>query len=237
MNGSEVAELDDLALGARAESANLSLHSADIGISVNGAVDVAKAAAQLVLLRSDLGVLYDGVIEGRRTFGNVMKYILMATSSNFGNMFSMAGATLCLPFLPMLPMQILLNNLLYDVSEMAIPFDTVDGQELLKPSRWDMGYIRRFMWIIGPVSSLFDFLTFFLMIRWLHADETAFHTGWFLESIATQVLVVFVIRTGGSPFKSRCSPALGQFSGSHALRVGPALHACRPGCSDSPRCR
>jgi Mg2+-importing ATPase len=181
------------------------LHSADIGISVEGAVDVAKSAAQMVLLKSDLGVLHDGVIEGRRTFGNVMKYILMATSSNFGNMFSMAGAALLLPFLPMLPMQILLNNLLYDVSEMALPFDRVDEQDLRRPQTWDMAYIRKFMWVIGPVSSVFDFLTFYLMIGPFHSGEAAFHTGWFIESIATQVLVVFIIRTRANPIKSRCS--------------------------------
>ncbi len=240
--GREVAELDDLALGARAESVNIfcrvtpqqknriiralklrghtvgylgdgindapSLHSADIGISVDGAVDVAKAAAQIVLLKHDLEVLHDGVIEGRRTFGNVMKYILMATSSNFGNMFSMAGAVLFLPFLPMLPMQILLNNLLYDVSEMALPFDTVDEQDLRRPRRWDMKMIRRFMLVIGPVSSIFDFLTFYLMKVTFRSSEATFHTGWFVESIATQVLVVFIIRTRGNPFKSKCSPWL-----------------------------
>ncbi|HWG69355.1 MAG TPA: magnesium-translocating P-type ATPase [Steroidobacteraceae bacterium] len=242
LSGREVAELDDLALGARAEAVNVfcrvtpqqknriiralklrghtvgylgdgindapSLHSADIGISVDGAVDVAKGAAQLVLLKHDLEVLHDGVIEGRRTFGNVMKYILMATSSNFGNMFSMAGAVLFLPFLPMLPMQILLNNLLYDLSELALPFDTVDEEDLRRPRRWDMKIIRRFMWVIGPVSSIFDFLTFYLMMVPFRATEAAFHTGWFVESIATQVLVVFIIRTRGNPFKSRCSPWL-----------------------------
>jgi P-type Mg2+ transporter len=239
LNGKEVAELDDLGLGARAESVNVfcrvtpqqknriicalklrghtvgylgdgindapALHSADIGISVEGAVDVAKSAAQMVLLKADLGVLHDGVIEGRRTFGNVMKYILMATSSNFGNMFSMAGAALLLPFLPMLPMQILLNNLLYDVSEMALPFDRVDEEDLRRPQSWDMAYIRKFMWVIGPVSSIFDFLTFYLMIGPFHASEATFHTGWFIESIATQVLVVFIIRTRANPIKSRCS--------------------------------
>jgi Mg2+-importing ATPase len=240
--GREVAELDDLSLGAHAESVNVfcrvtpqqksriiralklrghtvgylgdgindapSLHSADIGISVDGAVDIAKAAAQIVLLKHDLEVLHDGVIEGRRTFGNVMKYILMATSSNFGNMFSMAGAVLFLPFLPMLPMQILLNNLLYDVSEMTLPFDTVDEQDLRRPRRWDMNVIRRFMLVIGPVSSIFDFLTFYLMRVTFRSGEAAFHTGWFVESMATQVLVVFVIRTRGNPFKSKCSPWL-----------------------------
>ncbi len=239
MTGQEVAELDDLALGARAESTSLfcritpqqksriiralklrghtvgylgdgindapSLYTADVGISVDSAVDVAKSAAQVVLLKGDLDVLHEGVLEGRRTFGNVTKYILMATSSNFGNMFSMAGATLILPFLPMLPVQILLNNLLYDVSELTLPFDRVDAQDLEQPHKWDMAHILQFMWIIGPVSSIFDFVTFYLMIGPFKAGEAAFHTGWFVESIASQVLVIFVIRTKGNPIHSRCS--------------------------------
>ena len=135
-----------------------SLHTADVGISVDGAVDVAKQAAAMILLEHDLMVLHQGVLEGRRTFGNVMKYIMMATSSNFGNMFSMAAATLFLPFLPMLPLQILLNNLLYDVSEITLPLDNVDEEDLAQPKRWDMGFIRNFMLSIGPISSLFDFL-------------------------------------------------------------------------------
>ena len=185
-----------------------SLHSADVGISVAGAVDVAKAAADLILLEQDLAVLQNGVLEGRRTFGNVMKYILMATSSNFGNMFSMAGAALVLPFLPMLPIQILLNNLLYDLSEMPIPMDTVDPDYVLTPHRWDMDTIRRFMLVIGPVSSAFDFLTFFVLLQVFHAGEALFHTGWFVESLATQVLVIFVIRTRRGPFASRPSRLL-----------------------------
>jgi Mg2+-importing ATPase len=142
-------------------------------------------------------------MEGRRTFGNIMKYIMMGTSSNFGNMFSMAGAALFLPFLPMLPVQILLNNLLYDVSEIPIPLDNVDQDYLVKPRQWDMKYIRNFMLIIGPVSSVFDFLVFFILLRTFHAGAALFHTGWFIESMATQVLVIFVIRTRGNPFKSR----------------------------------
>jgi Mg2+-importing ATPase len=181
------------------------LHSADVGLSVEGAVDVAKDAAALILLQHDLGVLHDAVLEGRRTFGNVMKYILMATSSNFGNMFSMAGATLVLPFLPMLPVQILLNNLLYDVSELAIPLDEVDAEYLRRPRKWDMAFVRNFMLTLGPVSSVFDFLTYFVLLRVLHAGEALFHTGWFIESLATQVLVIFVIRTRGNPFLSRPS--------------------------------
>ena len=185
-----------------------SLHTADVGISVDSAVDVAKQAAAMILLENDLNVLYAGIREGRRTFGNVMKYIMMATSSNFGNMFSMAAATLFLPFLPMLPLQILLNNFLYDLSELPIPLDNVDEQDLARSRRWDMAFIRDFMVCIGPISSIFDFLTFWLLLKVLHADETLFHTGWFVESLATQVLVIFVIRTRGRPFASRPHPAL-----------------------------
>jgi P-type Mg2+ transporter len=180
-----------------------SLHSADIGISVDTAVDVAKSAAEMILLEQDLNVLYEGVMEGRRTFGNIMKYIMMGTSSNFGNMFSMAGATLFLPFLPMLPAQILLNNLLYDVSEIPIPLDSVDEEYLTHPRHWNMDFIRNFMLSVGPVSSIFDFLTFAVMLRLFHAGEELFHTGWFIESMATQVLVIFIIRTRRNPFKSR----------------------------------
>ncbi len=185
-----------------------SLHSADVGISVDTAVDVAKEAASMILLRHDLSVLHDGVLEGRRTFANIMKYIMMATSSNFGNMFSMAGATLFLAFLPMLPAQILLNNLLYDLSELPIPMDRVDLPYLSRPRHWDAKFIRNFMWVVGPVSSLFDFLTFFVLLHFLHASEALFHTGWFIESIATQVLVIFVIRTRGNPLRSRPNPVL-----------------------------
>ena len=179
-----------------------SLHTADVGISVEGAVDVAKQAAAMILLEKDLMVLHKGILEGRRTFGNVMKYIMMATSSNFGNMFSMAAATLFLPFLPMLPLQILLNNLLYDVSEITLPLDNVDAEDLAQPKRWDMTFIRNFMLTIGPISSLFDFLTFYLLLRLFDAHESLFRTGWFVESIATQVLVIFVIRTRRNPLRS-----------------------------------
>ena len=179
-----------------------SLHTADVGISVEGAVDVAKQAAAMILLEKDLMVLHKGILEGRRTFGNVMKYIMMATSSNFGNMFSMAAATLFLPFLPMLPLQILLNNLLYDVSEITLPADNVDDEDLQHPKRWDMTFIRNFMLTIGPISSLFDFLTFYLLLQLFDAHESLFRTGWFVESIATQVLVIFVIRTRRNPLRS-----------------------------------
>ena len=138
----------------------------------------------------------------------MMKYLLMGTSSNFGNMFSMAFASVFLPFLPMLPTQILLNNFLYDLAQITIPSDNVDRTYLSRPQRWDMRLIRNFMLFIGPVSSVFDFLTFFVLLRVFHASETLFHTGWFVESLATQTLVLFVIRTLGSPFQSRPSRAL-----------------------------
>ena len=185
-----------------------SMHTADIGISVVNAVDVAKDAAGIILLEHDLGVLHDGVIEGRKSFANIMKYITMGTSSNFGNMFSMAAASLFLPFLPMLPMQILLNNFIYDISQVSIPTDNVDPELLRNPKRWRIDFVRRFMTIIGPISSIYDFLTFGILLYAFHASETLFHTGWFVESLATQTLVVFVIRTAGNPFRSRPSPQL-----------------------------
>jgi Mg2+-importing ATPase len=185
-----------------------SLHAADVGLSVDSAVDVAKAAADMILLRPDLRILQDAVLEGRRTFGNIMKYILMGTSSNFGNMFSMAGAVLFLPFLPMLPTQILLNNILYDLSELPIPFDAVDAQDTAQPRVMDMGLIQRFMFTIGPVSSLFDFITFAVLLKVFDASEALFQTGWFVESLCTQVLVIFVIRTRGNPLRSRPHPML-----------------------------
>jgi Mg2+-importing ATPase len=184
------------------------LHAADVSLSVDTAVDVAKEAADLILLKRDLHVIDDAIVEGRRTFANIRKYIMMATSSNFGNMFSMAGASLFLPFLPMLPTQILLNNVLYDLSEIAIPLDRVDDAELQRPQPWDMAFVRNFMWMLGPVSSLFDLATFYVLLVVLAADEPLFRTGWFVESLATQVLVIFVIRTRGSPLASRPHPAL-----------------------------
>lgn len=185
-----------------------SLDAADVGLSVEGAVDVAKEAASMILLRNDLSVLAEGVHEGRRTFANIMKYVMMGTSSNFGNMFSMAGGVLFLPFLPMLPVQILLNNLLYDASETAIPVDRVDEEMVEHPRHWDMRFVRDFMLVLGPVSSLFDFLTFALLLFVFHAGETLFHTGWFVESLATQALVIFVIRTRGPPLQSLPHPLL-----------------------------
>jgi len=185
-----------------------SLHSADVGLSVDSAVDVAKEAADMILLKHDLHVLHAGVLEGRRTFGNIMKYIMMGTSSNFGNMFSMAGAALFLPFLPMLPTQILLNNILYDISEVTIPLDKVDAEEIHRPRALDLNFIRNFMLVIGLISSLFDFLTFYVMLVVLQADEKLFQTGWFVESLCTQVLVIFIIRTRGNPLKSHAHPLL-----------------------------
>jgi Mg2+-importing ATPase len=187
----------------------LALHAADIGISVDTATDVAKDAADAVLLEKDLGVLADGVTEGRRIFANTIKYVLMGTSSNFGNMFSAAAASAVLSFLPMLPGQILLNNLLYDTSQLAIPTDRVDPEQLEAPSHWDIGFIRRFMLFFGPISSLFDFLTFALMLGIFHAGPDLFRAGWFAESLATQTLVIFAIRTRRSPFtRSRPSRPL-----------------------------
>ncbi|MEM0211520.1 MAG: magnesium-translocating P-type ATPase, partial [Candidatus Methanomethylicia archaeon] len=186
-----------------------SLKNADVGISVDNAVDVAKEAADIILLENDLTILYDGVLEGRKTFGNAMKYILMAISSNFGNMFSVALGSLFLPFLPMLPIQILLNNLLYDLTQTAVPLDDVDREYLEKPKRWDIFFVRRFMVFFGPISSLFDFLTYFMMLLAFKAAEPLFQTAWFLESLLTQTLVVFIIRTRLFPFyRSRPSKAL-----------------------------
>jgi len=189
------------------------LHAADVGISVDGAADVARAAADLILLEHDLSVVREAVIQGRGTVQNVSKYVLMGSSSNFGNMFSMAGAALFLPFLPMLPTQILLNNLLYDVSEIAIPFDRVDPEATARPVKWDVTLIERFMLVFGPVSSVFDFLTFYVLLRLFGAGEALFQTGWFIESITTQVLIVFAIRTRRLFFRSR----------PHRFLVGMAL--------------
>jgi len=176
------------------------LKAADVGISVDNAVDIAKESADIILLQKSLMVLGDGVLEGRRTFGNILKYIKMGSSSNFGNMFSMTGASLFLPFLPMLPIQILLNNFLYDISQVAIPSDEVDEEYLQKARPWNVNYIKKFMIVIGPISSIFDFITFGVLWFMFHASESLFHTGWFLESLCTQTLVIYIIRTGKKPF-------------------------------------
>jgi P-type Mg2+ transporter len=182
-----------------------SLHAADVGISVATAVDVARDAADLILLQPGLTILHRGILEGRRASGNVLKYLLMDTSSNFGNMFSMAGASLFLPFLPMLSTQILLNNFMYDSAQIAIPTDNVDASYLRGPQRWDMRLVRNFMIFVGPISSIYDFLTFYVLLHFFKASETLFHTGWFVESLATQTLVLFVIRTAHNPLRSRPS--------------------------------
>jgi P-type Mg2+ transporter len=209
----------------------LALHAADVGVSVESATDVAKDSADVILLAKDLGVLADGVTEGRRIFANTIKYVLMGTSSNFGNMASAAGASLFLAFLPMLPSQILLNNLLYDTSQLAIPTDNVDEQQLRRPSHWDIGFIRRFMFSFGPLSSVFDFGTFAVMLWVFHAGPAQFRSGWFVESLATQTLVIFAIRTRRIPF-FRSHPslpltlaALGTVAVGALLPATPLAHA------------
>jgi len=195
-----------------------SMRAADVGISVDTAVDVAKESADIILLEKSLLVLEDGIIEGRKVFGNIIKYIRMGASSNFGNMFSVVGGSYFLPFLPMAPIQILLNNLLYDASQVGIPSDYVDEEFLTTPRKWNIDNIRRFMIFIGPISSIFDYATFFLMLYFYHCVlhsrdndyyEKLFHTGWFVESILTQTLIVHIIRTNRIPFlQSIASPFL-----------------------------
>lgn len=187
------------------------LKRADVGLSVDTAVDIAKESADIILLEKNLAILNDGVIEGRRVFGNIVKYIKMGASSNFGNMFSVLGASLFLPFLPMAPLQVLTNNLLYDLSQTTIPTDSVDKEYLERPRKWDISKIMRFMLVIGPISSLFDFATFFTMLFVFHAwkNPALFQTGWFVESILTQTLIIHVIRTAKIPFiQSWASPPL-----------------------------
>ncbi len=178
------------------------LKAADVGISVNSAVDIAKESSDIILLENSLLVLEQGVLEGRRVFGNIIKYVKMAASSNFGNMFSVVGASAFLPFLPMLPIQVLTNNLLYDFSQTTIPSDKVDADWLTKPRKWTIGEIQRFILFIGPISSIFDYATFFIMIYILNAwnNPALFHTGWFVESLFTQTLIIHVIRTNKIPF-------------------------------------
>jgi P-type Mg2+ transporter len=177
-----------------------SLRSADVGISVNNAVDVAKESADIVLVHKNLQILKDGVVEGRKVFGNTMKYVLMGVSSNFGNMFSAAGAVIFLPFLPMLPVQILLNNFIYDLSQLTIPTDNVDDDWIVKAKHWNINFIKRFMLFLGPISSIFDFSTFFIFYYGFKVSQGAFQTAWFLESLATQTLVIHIIRTKKTPF-------------------------------------
>jgi Mg2+-importing ATPase len=192
------------------------LKAADVGISVDSAVDIAKESSDIILLENSLLVLQDGVMEGRRVFGNITKYIKMAASSNFGNMFSVLGASIFLPFLPMLPIQVLTNNLLYDFSQTAIPTDEVDADWVNKPRKWAIGELRRFILYIGPISSIFDYATYFIMLfiygALAHPDlahQALFHTGWFVESLFTQTLIIHVIRTKKIPFiQSRASKSL-----------------------------
>jgi P-type Mg2+ transporter len=179
------------------------LHAADVGISVDSAVDVAKEAAQIVLLKHDLGVLAQGVREGRTTFANTLKYVFVTTSANFGNMFSMAGVSLFLPFLPLLPKQILLTNFLTDIPAMTIATDSVDQELVERPRRWNIGFIRNFMLTFGLVSSVFDYLTFGLLLYVYHATIDQFRTGWFVESVMTELLIMLVIRTQKPFFQSR----------------------------------
>jgi Mg2+-importing ATPase len=181
---------------------SLSLIAADVGISVDTAADIAKESSDLILLEKSLLVLKEGIKEGRRIFENIIKYIKMAASSNFGNMFSVVGASIFLPFLPMLPVQILTNNMLYDFSQMTIPTDKVDEELLVKPQKWNFKNIKRFILFFGPISSLFDYATFFVMIYVFHAwtNPALFHTGWFVESLLSQTLIVHIIRTSKVPF-------------------------------------
>jgi Mg2+-importing ATPase len=184
------------------------LKAADVGISVDSAVDIAKESSDIILLENSLLVLEQGVLEGRRVFANIVKYIKMAASSNFGNMFSVVGASAFLPFLPMLPIQVLANNLLYDFSQTTIPTDEVDAEWLIKPRQWSIGKILRFILFIGPISSIFDYLTFFMMLYVFNCwhNPVLFHTGWFVESLFTQTLIIHIIRTNKIPFiQSRAS--------------------------------
>ncbi|HLZ01147.1 MAG TPA: magnesium-translocating P-type ATPase [Bradyrhizobium sp.] len=206
------------------------IHAAHVGISVSGATEVARAAADMILLAPDLSVLAAGVQEGRRTFANILKYVRMGTSSNFGNMLSMALASLALPFFPLLPLQILLNNLLYDLSEIGIPFDEVDHDDVYAPHGWDMTSLLRFTVIMGATSSLFDVATFVTLLKLFDADAALFQTGWFLESIATQILVIFLIRSRRLPWRANrpasvlIASSLGALAAAIFLAVGPFAH-------------
>lgn len=185
------------------------IHAADVGVSVDSATDVAREAADMIMLAPDLGALADGIVEGRRTYANIMKYLRMGTSSNFGNMLTMALASLVLPFLPLTAVQVLTNNLLYDLSQTGIPFDKADPRLLQRPHGWDMRALVRFSAIMGPLSSLFDILIFIVLLQFFQVDVATFRSAWFVESMATQILVVLVIRTASPVWRERPSPALG----------------------------
>ncbi|HTQ83770.1 MAG TPA: magnesium-translocating P-type ATPase [Pseudolabrys sp.] len=206
------------------------IHTAEIGLSVDGATDIARSAADMILLAPDLGVLADGVEEGRRTFANILKYVRMGTSSNFGNMLSMALASLVLPFLPLLPVQILLNNLIYDLSETGIPFDEVDAGDLARPRAWNMRAILHFTLVMGALSSLFDLATFAMLLQIFKASAEQFRTAWFIESIATQILVIFVIRSARPAWASRAHPVL-VASSLGALLISFAIVSTRLGAA------
>ena len=207
------------------------IRTADVGISVEDATEVAREAADLIMLAPDLGLLADGVAEGRRTYANVMKYVRMGTSSNFGNMFSMAAASLAIPFLPLTPAQVLLNNLVYDLSETGIPFDSVEPADLAAPHGWDMAAVLRFTLVMGPLSSVFDIATFALLLWGFGASPEEFRTAWFVESMATQILVIFLIRSAGPvwtappPHKALLATSLGALGLALFLALGPLAPA------------
>ena len=207
------------------------LRAADVGISVDTATDIAKESADLILLEKDLMVLEGGVIEGRKVFANILKYIRMGASSNFGNMFSVLGASAFLPFLPMAPIQVLTNNLLYDFSQVPIPTDAVDEEQVARPRPWNIGEIKRFILFIGPISSIFDYTTFFVMLWVFHCWDPSraplFQTGWFVESLMTQTLIIHVIRTNKIPFHPEPgeSPANAHDVNHHGVRDLAAVFA------------
>lgn len=206
------------------------IHAADVGLSVEGGTEVAREAAAIVLLAPDLGVLAQGIAEGRRTYANIMKYVRMGTSSDFGNMLSMALASMVLPFLPLNPLQILINNMLYDLSEIGIPFDEADPGEVARPRHWDMGAVLRFTLVMGPLSSLFDAATFAVLLGVFDAGVETFRTAWFVESLLTQILVIFVIRTSqrcwrSCPDRLFVLTSLGALGAGIALALSPLGHA------------
>jgi Mg2+-importing ATPase len=198
------------------------IREADVGLSVDGATDVAREAADMIFLDADLNVLADGVCEGRRTYANIMKYIRMGTSSNFGNMLTMALASLFLPFLPLTAVQVLLNNMLYDLSQVGIPFDSADASDVATPHGWDMRALVRFAFIMGPLSSVFDIATFVALLGFFHVDVATFRAAWFVESMATQILVVFVIRAALRFWSDRPHPALA-LTALPCLTIAPLL--------------